>query len=40
MDGYATTLLALGASEGDAVGGHLGLGQLFHLRLACASSKA
>ena len=31
-DGHATAFLALGTGEGYAVGGYLGLGQLFHLR--------
>lgn len=39
-DGYAATLLALGTSEGDAIGGYLGLGQLFHLRPTGAGGQA
>lgn len=39
-DGYAATLLALCASEGYAVRGYLGLGQLFYLRPTGASGQA
>lgn len=39
-DGHAAALLALGAGEGNAIGGYLGLGQLFDLRPAGTGGQA